>query len=804
MIINYDWNHQLTPPTTPYSKASRPPWDTLYAVQAARNVIQVDRPSLNTVQPVTQAAEIGNKTVQKQLAIATPAPEAGPASRIDRPSGDTRPQLTQAVDKVRPHSSITLYAGQTAETTTKVIQKQSAAPILASEIGQPTSAYQKNAVAQVHRPAWDILYPVAQGIDSITKASPQSCDTLHPVQTETNKVVQEESALPTATIATPQPATTHQKSSATQARSAWDTLYPAAQDVEIATKASPQSRDTLYLVRAVETFAKVCQKEPALPTETLVTPQPATAHHSSVATQGRSSWDTLYPVAQNIEISTKADPQSFDALLRVGTVEIVTKAQKQYAPPIAILAAPQPPDTRQKNFATRGRPAWDTLHKVGAVEIVTKVIPKQCAVPITALATRRPVNTYQQSATTQGQPAWDTLQRVGTVEATSKVIRKQYAAPTEGDRSAWNTVYQGETVKTTTKVIRKQFAATIAVPAAPQATIPYQKSIRVQLAEAYKEDLLSGRIPDRLKKTEHAELERMIAEQYWQAPLPGTNNPPASTTTSAAPSWNSGETDYLVWAKRNLTDPAAIRLARTYGKEFESSTAPVQLYRELRKRTPPHTSFTSFSLLPYEIRQQIWEYALDTEETDVRLVWDYQMRNGHHTRTRLANASPPPRLLLVNHELRSLALKHTYERTFSTRHSAATTYFDFSKDRLFLHTSSAAELPHMLRYIRTRDAERLRSLAIPLRDLLKSNERRGLAQILCRFRNLERLDLVCGDGLEDMACGGAGDEKLAEKIQKWLASVWKIRHAPESGPEVHMYLIPAIMAHCLRIDNLMY
>jgi hypothetical protein len=789
MIINYDWNHQLTPSTTPDSKASRPPWDTLYAVQAAKNIIQVDRPSLNTLHPVTQAADIGTKAVQKQLAVATPAPEAAPASRIDRPSGDTRPQLTQAVDKVRPHSSIELYAAQTAETTTKVIEKQSAAPILAPEIGQPTSVYQKNAVTQVHRPAWDILYPVAQGIDSITKASPQSCNALRPVQTETNKVVQEESALPTATIATPQPATTHQKGSATQARSAWDTLYPA---------------DTHYLVRAVETFAKVNQKEPALPTQTLVTSQPATAHHSSVAAQGRSSWDTLYPVTQNIEITTKADAQSCDALLRVGTVKIVAKAQKQYAPPIAILAAPQPADTRQKNFATRGRPAWDTLHKVGAVEIVTKVIPKQCAVPITALATHRPVNTYQQSATTQGQPAWDTLQRVGTVEATSKVIRKQYAAPTEDDRSAWNTVYQGETVKTTTKVIRKQFAATIAVPAAPQATIPYQKSIRVQLAEAYKEDLLSGRIPDRLKKTEHAELERMIAEQYWQAPLPGTNNPPASTTTSAAPSWNSGETDYLVWAKRNLTDPAAIRLARTYGKELESSTTPVQLYRELRKRTPPHTSFTSFSLLPYEIRQQIWEYALDTEETDVRLVWDYQMRNGHHTRTRLANASPTPRLLLVNHELRSLALKRTYERTFSTRHSAATTYFDFSKDRLFLHTSSAAELPHMLRYIRTRDAERLRSLAIPLRDLLKSSERRGLAQILCRFRNLERLDLVCGDGLEDMACGGAGDEKLAEKIQKWLASVWKIRHAPESGPEVHMYLIPAIMAHCLRIDNLMY
>jgi hypothetical protein len=353
-----------------------------------------------------------------------------------------------------------------------------------------------------------------------------------------------------------------------------------------------------------------------------------------------------------------------------------------------------------------------------------------------------------------------------------------------------------------------------------QPTFTGEKSANLQAAEGYKKALLAGKIPNVLSKAESAKLDVIIASQYWEAPIQAivdntgvlacqtpksiTNTPDYWTNQIRSNSKNWGPNDYMVWAKHNLTDATAIKLARTYSDHLENGTAPMRLFSRRGEQATPGQSFKDFSLLPYELREQIWLMALENEKNDVRLVWQREEHGeGHFTNNSFFNANNQQRLLFVSRECRELAIKHNYELAFGTRHSSAQTYFDFKRDRLFIHTSHTNELYDLVKFLRTKDVERIQNLAIPLRDFLQGDEHK-IARALCRFKNVKMIHLVCGDGLEDVTYCRAGSARLAKNIQRFLYNTWRKHNDPNSWPKVRMYTIPAMIAQLFKIDNLVY
>lgn len=344
-----------------------------------------------------------------------------------------------------------------------------------------------------------------------------------------------------------------------------------------------------------------------------------------------------------------------------------------------------------------------------------------------------------------------------------------------------------------------------------------ENSVTVKAAECYKKALLAGKIENVLNKTEHAHLDILIASQHWNAQLPAANNADTASASEVSKSVanhpeghdaltkaSCRDNEYMAWARANLTDATAIKLARTYCEGLQNGTAPKHLFGRMGKQAPPGTSFQYFSLLPYEVREQIWLLALEEERNDVRIIWQHAEReDGRFTLNRFVNANHQQRLLFVNFELRQLALKHNYELAFGTCRSTPKTYFDFARDRLFLHSRCPSELPKFVRSVRTRDAVRVQNLAIPLRDLVQGNELK-IAEALCKFKNVKRIHLVCGDGVEDVRYCGAGDAQLAKKIQRYFSGIWRKHNDPRTCPKIRMYTIPAMIAHDFKIDNMLF
>lgn len=343
-------------------------------------------------------------------------------------------------------------------------------------------------------------------------------------------------------------------------------------------------------------------------------------------------------------------------------------------------------------------------------------------------------------------------------------------------------------------------------------------SILVKAAEGYANALKGMKVPDVLKKRERAHLDVIIASQYWDEGTSTTEGPSTTSVCDASSSitkpsgalnaiqqsstktWE--QSDYWAWAKRNLTNATAIKLARTYCQGLENGTGPRKMFSGMGKQAPPGTTFHYFSLLPYEIREDIWLYALSMEKNDVRLIWMYETGdNGHCTNTSFVNANQQQRLLLVNHELRDLALKHNYKLAFGTKHSRPQTYFDYSRDRLFLHTRHSNELPALVKYLHPRERDRILTLAVPLRDFVTGDEHSN-AEALGKFRSVKRIHLVCGDGLEDRTYAGAGDKGLAKAIQRMLYDTWRRTDDPGSWPRVRMNTIPALTAKYFGIDDM--
>ena len=423
-----------------------------------------------------------------------------------------------------------------------------------------------------------------------------------------------------------------------------------------------------------------------------------------------------------------------------------------------------------------------------------------------------------------GTDIWETDCHLSqTNEISIQVFKKIYSTSiklprlTTGSRMPGNNTSQlSEIAEAALKYFQKQDLKSNSGTLKP--TSIKDKRIVVQAAECYKNLLLAAKISNVLNKKQQAHLDVIIASQHWEDINSPTDNEHSTVDVHVLQSvakplehmsdqqlsspkiWSPSK--YLEWAKRNLTDATAIKLARTYCDHLENGTAPIALFSRMGKQAPHGTSFEYFSLLPYELREQIWLLVLEEEKNDVRIIWQHKSKDEHFTNNCFINANNQQRLLFVNHELQGLAMKHNYELAFGTPYSPAKTYFDFKRDRLFIHTCGCNELPQLVKYISTKDAERVQTLAIPLRDFLRGDEHK-IAEALCKFKSVKKVHLVCGDGLEDVTICRAGDPQLAKNIERFLYKTWHRHNDPHSYPRVRMQTMPAMLAQYLKIDNLL-
>lgn len=555
----------------------------------------------------------------------------------------------------------------------------------------------------------------------------------------------------------------------------------------------------------------------------------------TVNNAGRASWDahyrspqtdessTTYPPAYTAETVNHAARASWDAHYRpnqADSKDAICKAVE------VIETASNTAPVSCNTHSSHTQPAKsDVVGKVAAIiETVTS--------PALASSDENdksivlyPAAETAETVNNAARASWDTHYNPVIIDETvTQLFEKIHAASIKGptislrSRRSHNNTFDtlAEAAEAAVRMSRKQQSHT----ENKKPNTANEKSPKLQAAEGYKKALQAGKISNVLNKAESAKLDVIIASQHWEAPIQAkadntgalvcqhpksiANTPDHWTSQSRSNSKNWGRNDYMAWAKRNLTDATAIKLARTYCDRLENGTAPMRLFSRMGKKAPPGTSFKDFSFLPYELREEIWRLVLENEKSDVRLVWQRKDHgNGHFTNNSFYNANNRQRLLFVSQESREIALKHNYELAFGTRHLAPQTYFDFKRDRLFIHTSHANELYDLVRFLHNKDLERIQNLAIPLRDFLQGDEHK-IATALCRFKNVKMIHLVCGDGLEDVTYCRAGSERLAKEIQRFVYKTWRKHHDPNSRPKVRMYTIPAMIAQLFKIDNLVY
>jgi hypothetical protein len=251
------------------------------------------------------------------------------------------------------------------------------------------------------------------------------------------------------------------------------------------------------------------------------------------------------------------------------------------------------------------------------------------------------------------------------------------------------------------------------------------------------------------------------------------------------------------WACRHLKDGTVMKYLAPH---LLAGKIPQRFFDVIPERAPRDSMFHYFSLLPSELRNQIWTYVLDTEQYDCRIMWKYDDEyQGNYFNSRLIPQNVTPRLLHVNREARSMAMTR-FSYTFATTNSGPRCWFDYSKDRLFIHTRNPSELYQITDIMLKPDIQRVTCLAVPLRDYILCKD--DFCRAVVRFRGLRHLWLVVGDGKEDLQY--SEDAKLAERAQKWLMPVWKGRNPKRATPKVDLQIIDGLKAHVWKIDGLVW
>jgi hypothetical protein len=170
---------------------------------------------------------------------------------------------------------------------------------------------------------------------------------------------------------------------------------------------------------------------------------------------------------------------------------------------------------------------------------------------------------------------------------------------------------------------------------------------------------------------------------------------------------------------------------------------------------PSSPAFTSFPLLPPEIRLHIWSYTLHLAFVNIR--W-------HPTQRTFKSPRKPPSLLHVNRESRAYGLKH-YNLSFSSSPEFARVYFSFDIDVLNIDWPSLGPSPGRLgRKISEVEMGKVQDLMIDEVFLIKHAKEE--MRELMKFTALKSITVIC-----DKSRPEGGNEYGAEEMEEFWEDI---------------------------------
>jgi hypothetical protein len=252
------------------------------------------------------------------------------------------------------------------------------------------------------------------------------------------------------------------------------------------------------------------------------------------------------------------------------------------------------------------------------------------------------------------------------------------------------------------------------------------------------------------------------------------------------------------WAKANLSLETTQKYLKYWLEQGHTSNRPWSM----SGTRVEGALFRNFSLLPGEIRNTIWDYGIeDGIDVLVKQTHEYII-DGYKYGRKLICISATHRFLRISQESRSIVLPR-YELTFGTCYGRPLTLFDYHRDTLFLVTQSSHDFCDTVEnMLIARDRRRVTRLMLPLRDYLANWQ--DVCRALTRFPKLEQVRFAVGDGREEERY--SRDQSLADGIRRNLTCLWiwrfkKTGRVPEL-PRVGVHVIPATVAHDLKIDGI--
>ncbi|RFU29951.1 hypothetical protein B7463_g6390, partial [Scytalidium lignicola] len=226
-------------------------------------------------------------------------------------------------------------------------------------------------------------------------------------------------------------------------------------------------------------------------------------------------------------------------------------------------------------------------------------------------------------------------------------------------------------------------------------------------------------------------------------------------------------------------------------------------------RRPPSKmteKFTLFSELPYEIRLQIWEYAV---EEMLKTKWERVRKvcvDRNSKTCKLVSHSPLPSLLEACQLSRKVALK-MYKVAFDTKKARNRIYFNFKTDILFICNESYEDLPWMARNFFPHDFRRIARLRLPLRDLVLIKDTRvrvDFYRAVARFSGLVDLRLLVSNSPDNEKYWNEKKRLAREKEVKQDLDLYWMERYKRKGPVVRITAIRADTACAWGIDRLTY
>ncbi|CAD6500535.1 BgTH12-06245 [Blumeria graminis f. sp. triticale] len=272
----------------------------------------------------------------------------------------------------------------------------------------------------------------------------------------------------------------------------------------------------------------------------------------------------------------------------------------------------------------------------------------------------------------------------------------------------------------------------------------------------------------------------------------------------------------LQWLER-LSHKNKVAYFRATNFEVDGKLAPSLLCSQAfpvnSSKNIKGLKFTLFPLLPAEIRNQVWECARQNCSSSCYVQLDVKQAPGgtyQKIRGKLELVPHPildakftylyniPGLFGACRESRSIVNEFygrpkliAYNRETKKPYPSGqgSCRLNYEHDRLFIITrGTTTQLPEFLDLMKREEQVRIKHIAIPLKDYFL--EASKVVHNIARLTNLETLDLIIGDGKDDLRQIGSKD--YGHRFEKSLRKYHKIEDLQRKEKHRNRWLIPKV------------